>query len=57
MAKVEKNVSSSMEWMNNRMIAQNNQMVFQDPIVKVAEIINKVKVRRNNLHLTDQLVL
>lgn len=32
-----------MEWMNNRMIAQNNQMVFQDPIVKVAEIINKVK--------------
>lgn len=43
MAKVEKNVSSSMEWMNNRMIAQNNQMVFQDPIVKVAEIINKVK--------------
>ncbi|XP_059821088.1 heat shock 70 kDa protein 4L-like isoform X1 [Hypanus sabinus] len=43
MAKVEKNVSSAMDWMNSRMIGQNNQMLFQDPIVKVAEIMNKVK--------------
>ncbi|XP_069781347.1 heat shock 70 kDa protein 4L-like isoform X1 [Narcine bancroftii] len=43
MAKVEKNVSCAMDWMNSRMIGQNNQMLFQDPIVKVAEIMNKIK--------------
>ncbi|XP_067891817.1 heat shock 70 kDa protein 4L-like [Heterodontus francisci] len=43
MAKVEENVSSAMDWMNNRMIAQNKQMPFQEPIVKAAEIRNKVK--------------
>ncbi|XP_078067223.1 heat shock 70 kDa protein 4L isoform X2 [Mustelus asterias] len=43
MAKVEKNVSAAMDWMNSRMIAQNKQMPFQDPVVKVAEIRNKLK--------------
>ncbi|XP_041048134.1 heat shock 70 kDa protein 4L [Carcharodon carcharias] len=43
MAKVEKSASSAMDWMNSRMIAQNKQMLFQDPIVKAAEIRNKLK--------------
>ncbi|XP_048382748.2 heat shock 70 kDa protein 4L-like [Stegostoma tigrinum] len=43
MAKVEKQVSTAMDWMNSKMIAQNKQMSFQDPIVKAAEIQNKLK--------------
>ncbi|XP_072440272.1 heat shock 70 kDa protein 4L-like [Chiloscyllium punctatum] len=43
MTKVEKHVSSAMDWMNSKMIAQNKQMSFQDPIVKAAEIRNKLK--------------
>uniref|UniRef100_UPI00398E9234 heat shock 70 kDa protein 4L isoform X2 n=1 Tax=Pristiophorus japonicus TaxID=55135 RepID=UPI00398E9234 len=43
MAKVEKIVSSAMDWMNSRMITQDKQMLFQDPIVDAAEIRNKVK--------------
>ncbi|XP_038648337.1 heat shock 70 kDa protein 4L isoform X2 [Scyliorhinus canicula] len=42
MAKVENNVSGAMDWMNSRMIAQNKQMPFQDPIVKAAEIRDKL---------------
>uniref|UniRef100_A0A4W3JCS3 Uncharacterized protein n=1 Tax=Callorhinchus milii TaxID=7868 RepID=A0A4W3JCS3_CALMI len=43
MDSMEKNITSSMDWMNCRMIAQNKQSLAEDPVVKVAEIRSKIK--------------
>uniref|UniRef100_A0A3Q3A778 Heat shock protein 4 like n=1 Tax=Kryptolebias marmoratus TaxID=37003 RepID=A0A3Q3A778_KRYMA len=40
---VEKCVSESMGWMNNKMNAQSKLAITQDPVVKVADIIAKIQ--------------
>lgn len=46
MEKVEKYISEAMNWLNTKMNAQNKLSLTQDPIVKVAEIISKSKVKK-----------
>lgn len=45
MEKVEKFISEAMNWLNSKMNAQNKLSLTQDPVVKVAEIVAKSKVR------------
>lgn len=45
MEKVEKYISEAMNWLNTKMNAQNKLSLTQDPIVKVAEIMSKSKVK------------
>lgn len=45
MEKVEKFISEAMSWLNSKMNAQNKLSLTQDPVVKVAEIVAKSKVR------------
>lgn len=45
MEKVEKYTSDAMNWLNSKMNAQNRLSLTQDPVVKVAEIIAKSKVK------------
>uniref|UniRef100_A0A1A8G7F5 Heat shock 70kDa protein 4-like n=1 Tax=Nothobranchius korthausae TaxID=1143690 RepID=A0A1A8G7F5_9TELE len=40
---VEKCVTESMAWMNNKMNAQSKLAITQDPVVKVADIIAKIQ--------------
>uniref|UniRef100_A0A673ATN1 Heat shock 70 kDa protein 4-like n=1 Tax=Sphaeramia orbicularis TaxID=375764 RepID=A0A673ATN1_9TELE len=47
--RVEKQVNDGMIWMNSKMNQQNNQNLTLDPVVKVAEIQAKTKVRRCSL--------
>uniref|UniRef100_A0A669QLE7 Heat shock 70 kDa protein 4L n=1 Tax=Phasianus colchicus TaxID=9054 RepID=A0A669QLE7_PHACC len=46
MEKVEKYISEAMNWLNTKMNAQNKLSLTQDPVVKVAEIISKSKVKK-----------
>lgn len=41
---VEKCVSESMGWMNNKINAQSKLAITHDPVVKVADIIAKIQV-------------
>lgn len=41
---VEKCVSESMGWMNNKINAQSKLAITQDPVVTVADIIAKIQV-------------
>ena len=43
---VEKCVGESMSWMNSKMNSQSKLGITQDPIVKVADIIAKIQVRK-----------
>lgn len=42
--RVDKQVNDAMAWMNGKMNQQNNQNLTLDPVVKVTEIREKVKV-------------
>jgi len=53
MEKVEKYISEAMNWLNTKMNAQNKLSLTQDPVVKVAEIISKSKVK--NCHMCCSL--
>lgn len=44
MKKVEKSVNEVMEWMNNVMNAQARKSLDQDPVIRVKEIKEKIKV-------------
>lgn len=46
MEKVEKYISEAMNWLNSKMNAQNKLSLTQDPVVKVAEILTKSKVKK-----------
>lgn len=46
MEKVEKYINEAMNWLNSKMNAQNKLSLTQDPVVKVAEIIAKSKVKK-----------
>ncbi|TSN67065.1 Heat shock 70 kDa protein 4L [Bagarius yarrelli] len=43
MSTVEKSVNEAMSWMNGKMLAQTKLSIAQDPAVKVAEIIQKIR--------------
>ncbi|XP_060789042.1 heat shock 70 kDa protein 4L isoform X1 [Neoarius graeffei] len=43
MSSVEKSVNEAMRWMNSKMLAQSKLSIAQDPAVKVAEIIQKIR--------------
>lgn len=47
MEKVEKYISEAMNWLNSKMNAQNKLSLTQDPVVKVAEILTKSKVKKS----------
>uniref|UniRef100_A0AAR2JPU1 Heat shock protein 4 like n=1 Tax=Pygocentrus nattereri TaxID=42514 RepID=A0AAR2JPU1_PYGNA len=44
MITVEKSVNEAMSWMNTKMNAQSKLSIAQDPVLKVAEIIQKIRV-------------
>lgn len=46
MEKVEKYITEAMNWLNSKMNAQNKLSLTQDPVVKVAEILTKSKVKK-----------
>lgn len=46
MEKVEKYINEAMNWLNSKMNAQNKLSLTQDPVVKVAEILAKSKVKK-----------
>lgn len=48
MDKVEKYINEAMNWLNSKMNAQNKLSLTQDPVVKVAEILAKSKVKKNH---------
>jgi len=48
MDKVEKYISEAMNWLNSKMNAQNKLSLTQDPVVKVAEILTKSKVKKKH---------
>lgn len=48
MEKVEKYITEAMNWLNSKMNAQNKLSLTQDPVVKVAEILTKSKVKKKN---------
>uniref|UniRef100_A0AAR2JJF8 Heat shock protein 4 like n=1 Tax=Pygocentrus nattereri TaxID=42514 RepID=A0AAR2JJF8_PYGNA len=43
MITVEKSVNEAMSWMNTKMNAQSKLSIAQDPVLKVAEIIQKIR--------------
>lgn len=49
MEKVEKYINEAMNWLNSKMNAQNKLSLTQDPVVKVAEILTKSKVKRKKI--------
>lgn len=51
MEKVEKYINEAMNWLNSKMNAQNKLSLTQDPVVKVAEILAKSKVKKKSLYL------
>lgn len=51
MEKVEKYISEAMNWLNSKMNAQNKLSQTQDPVVKVAEILTKSKVKKKKKSL------
>lgn len=44
---MEKYISEAMNWLNSKMNAQNKLSLTQDPVVKVAEILTKSKVKKS----------
>uniref|UniRef100_A0A8C0QI12 Heat shock 70 kDa protein 4L n=1 Tax=Chelonoidis abingdonii TaxID=106734 RepID=A0A8C0QI12_CHEAB len=48
MEKVEKYISEAMNWLNTKMNTQNKLSLSQDPVVKVAEILAKSKVKKHH---------
>lgn len=48
MEKAEKYINEAMNWLNSKMNAQNKLSLTQDPVVKVAEIMSKSKVKAKN---------
>uniref|UniRef100_A0A3B1KCC6 Heat shock protein family A (Hsp70) member 4 like n=1 Tax=Astyanax mexicanus TaxID=7994 RepID=A0A3B1KCC6_ASTMX len=46
---VEKSVNEAMSWMNTKMNAQSKLSIAQDPVVKTADIIQKIRVSQTDL--------
>lgn len=56
MTRVDKQLNDAMVWMNGKMNQQNGQDLTLEPVVRVAEIQAKTKVKRERLEKKNLLL-